>query len=116
MFGFPCYYTQISDGKRKGETAAAENAEIISYLNAVRPFPNSEEYLPTSCDVVALLDRLSDLGDDGVAQLVKGIGMALLVSDVDAGDVDAMKNTVQKLELLMEKLSHVEGIDLHASL
>ena len=47
--------------------------EIIKYLDAVRPVPSDEQYLPQNFDVAELLKKLVEIGDDQVRGSVKVI-------------------------------------------
>lgn len=76
---------------------------IISYLNAIRPSPSDEQYLPSFCDVVQLLQALLDLEEEGVCREVRGVARAMLDSDVFARDVQAVKDTLQKLEVFIQQ-------------
>ena len=63
----------MTDGQWKNETPAPENVEIIKYLDAVRPVPSDEQYLPQTFDVAELLKKLLALSDDQVTSSVKTI-------------------------------------------
>ena len=63
----------MTDGQWKNETPAPENVEIIKYLDAVRPVPSDEQYLPQTIDVAELLKKLLALSDDQVTSSVKMI-------------------------------------------
>lgn len=63
----------MTDGQWKNETPAPENVEIIKYLDAVRPVPSDEQYLPQTFDIADLLKKLLALSDDQVTASVKTI-------------------------------------------
>ena len=63
----------MTAGQWKNETPAPENVEIIKYLDAVRPVPSDEQYLPPNFDVAELLRKLVEAGDDQVKGSVKVI-------------------------------------------
>ena len=71
-YGLTCP-VQVTDGQWKNETPAPENVEIIKYLDAVRPIPSDEQYLPQNFDIADLLKRLVEVGDDQVSASVKVI-------------------------------------------
>ena len=51
----------------KGETPDPENVEIIAYLDAIRPIPSNEQYLPSlEFDVLRILQSLAGSSDDGL--------------------------------------------------
>ena len=52
----------MTAGQWKNETPAPENVEIIKYLDAIRPVPSDEQYLPPSFDVAELLRKLVESG------------------------------------------------------
>ena len=56
----PCSETVVTGGQWDGETPAPENVAIICYLDAVRPVPSDEPYLP-SADIVELVTKLHSL-------------------------------------------------------
>ena len=63
----------MTAGQWKNETPAPENVEIIKYLDAVRPVPSDEQYLPQNFDIAELLKKLVEVGDDQVRGSVKVI-------------------------------------------
>ena len=52
----------MTAGQWKNETPAPENVEIIKYLDAIRPVPSDEQYLPPSFDIAELLRKLVEGG------------------------------------------------------
>ena len=68
-----CSRTTVSGGKWKNETPAPENVEIIHYLNAIRPVPSDEQYLP-QYDVAKILFQLKEFEEEEVGMLVREIG------------------------------------------
>ena len=65
----PCSTDEVSGGQWKGEIPAPENVEIIAYLNAIRPVPSDEQYIPSlEFDVLTLLKNLSCYSDDTVRE------------------------------------------------
>ena len=57
----------LGGGQWEGETPAPENVEIIEYLNAIRPIPSNEQYLPSlEFDVLSILQSLASSSDDGL--------------------------------------------------
>ena len=61
----------MTAGQWKNETPAPENVEIIKYLDAVRPVPSDEQYLPQNFDIAELLRKMVEVGDDQVNGSVK---------------------------------------------
>lgn len=85
--------------------------EIINYLNAVRPVPSDDQYLPSFCDLVQLLGKLLQLGDNEVAQSVRRIARAVLECDsLGTHDVDVVNAELKKLKELVEDVEE-EGKD-----
>ena len=63
----PCFSDVVSGGQWEGETPAPENVEIIAYLDAIRPIPSNEQYLPSlEFDVLSILQSLAGSSDDGL--------------------------------------------------
>ena len=63
----PCSSDVVSGGQWEGETPAPENVEIIAYLDAIRPIPSNEQYLPSlEFDVLSILQSLAGSSDDGL--------------------------------------------------
>ena len=61
----PCSSDVVSGGE--GETPAPENVEIITYLNAIRPIPSNEQYLPSlEFDILSILQSQAGSSDDGL--------------------------------------------------
>ena len=57
----------LGGGQWEGETPAPENVEIIAYLDAIRPNPSNEQYLPSlEFDVLSILQSLAGSSDDGL--------------------------------------------------
>ena len=63
----------MTAGQWKNETPAPENVEIIKFLDAVRPVPSDEQYLPPNFNIAELLRKLVEAGDDQVRGSVKVI-------------------------------------------
>ena len=60
----PCSSDVVSGGQWEGETPAPENVEIIAYLDAIRPIPSNEQYLPSlEFDVLSILQSLAGSSD-----------------------------------------------------
>lgn len=60
----PCSSDVVTGGQWEGETPAPENVEIIAYLDAVRPVPSDEQYIPSlEFDVVKVLEALMLCGN-----------------------------------------------------
>ena len=59
-------------GQWEGETPAPENVEIIAYLDAVRPVPSNEQYLP-SLGVFGLIELLLSSQDGLVRESVAAV-------------------------------------------
>ena len=60
----PCSSDVVTGGQWEGETPAPENVEIIAYLDALRPVPSDEQYIPSlEFDVVKVLEALIHCGD-----------------------------------------------------
>lgn len=68
-----CSKITVVGGKWENETPAPENVEIIRYLNAIRPVPSDEQYLPRY-DVPKIFSQLREFGVEKVCELVKEIG------------------------------------------
>lgn len=98
----------MSAGGWKGETPAPENQLIIDYLDAVRPVPSDEQYLPVFCDVVQLLEQLAGLGE-GLAQVARTIARGILDFDVVNRDAKSVKEALKKLEVFVEQSTKVGG-------
>ena len=64
---------QVTAGQWKNETPAPENVEIINYLDAVRPVPSDEQYLPHNFNMADLLKKLVEISDDQVTASVRVI-------------------------------------------
>ena len=63
----PCSSDVVSGGQWEGETPAPENVEIIAYLDAIRPIPSNEQYLPSlEFDILSILQSLAGSSDDGL--------------------------------------------------
>ena len=100
-YWMPCSETVVSGGQWKGETPAPENVEIIRYLDAIRPVPSDEQYLP-AFDVVALFEKLHGLSDPEISESLRAI-----VAVLEDGELKSqrMVDFLQKLqkELAEEK-------------
>lgn len=63
-YHMPCSSNIVTGGQWKGEIPAPENVEIISYLDAIRPVPSDEQYIPLlKFDVLSILRGLCDCSD-----------------------------------------------------
>jgi hypothetical protein len=61
----PCSTDVVTGGQWEGETPAPENVEIIAYLDAVRPIPSDEQYIPSlEFDVLVVLRSLCSCGEE----------------------------------------------------
>ena len=50
----------VTGGQWEGETPAPENVEIIAYLDALRPIPSDEQYIPfIEFDIAKVLKALT---------------------------------------------------------
>ena len=104
----------MSSGEWEGETPAPENVEIINYLNAVRPVPSDEQYLPAFCNVTQLLGQLLEFGDGELAQAVRRVARAVLeyCAGVDTKELAIVKETLEQLgELVKEEGEGGEGAE-----
>ena len=98
----------MSDGNWKGEVPALENIEIINYLNAIRPLPCDEQYLSSSYDVIQLLCKLKDLGDEQITGSVKKIAteVVALEGNLDVPtDVKVVKELMDQFRTLLDQSS-----------
>lgn len=89
---------------------APENVEIINYLNAIRPLPSDEQYLPAFCDVLQLLQQLCELGGGGVVQAVRRIARAVLECEEvgEREEAKGVREVREKLRVLMEEAGREE--------
>ena len=94
----PCSETVVSGGQWKGETPAPENVEIINYLDAIRPIPSDEQYLP-AFDIATLFKQLHGLSDPEVNESLRAIVAAL--EDVQL----KRKHTTDFIEKLQKELA-----------
>ena len=97
----PCSETVVSGGQWKGETPAPENVEIIKYLDAIRPVPSDEQYLPTfKFDVFVLFTKLHGLKDSEISEDLRAI--VAMLEDVKLMSknehIASFKETLQKLK------------------
>lgn len=99
----------MSAGGWKGETPAPENQLIINYLDAVRPVPSDEQYLPAFCDIAKLLQQLAELGE-GLTEVARRIARVVLDFDVVNRNSKSVKEALEKLEVFVERSSKVEGV------
>ena len=98
---------QVTAGQWKKETPAPENIEIINYLDAVRPVPSDEQYLPQNFDMAELLKKLVELCDDQLTASVKVILETIVSQEVQSqnrhvtgflGEVDTLLKEVSNTE------------------
>ena len=60
----PCSADVVTGGQWEGETPAPENVEIIAYLDAIRPIPSDEQYIPSlEFNVLSILRSLAGCSD-----------------------------------------------------
>ena len=60
----PCSSDAVTGGPWEGETPAPETVEIIAYLDALRPIPADEQYIPDlEFDVLKVLEAVICCGD-----------------------------------------------------
>ena len=57
--------------------------EIINYLDAVRPVPTDEEYIPASHNVMELLSKLLTLKDEDTVKSTRAILEKLSAQEVN---------------------------------
>ena len=69
----PCSNTVVTGGQWKGETPAPENVEIIHYLDAIRPVPSDESYLPGDFDIIGLFKKLCGLNDSQIKKSLEAV-------------------------------------------
>lgn len=81
-----CSTDVVSKGQWKGEIPAPKNVEIIAYLNAVRPVPSDETYIPSlEFDLLPLFKSLSCFSDSTVQGDLQEIGKILKATAVQCG-------------------------------
>ena len=93
---------QVSGGQWKGETPAPENVEIIGYLDAVRPVPTDEPYLP-SFDIVNIFGKLCTLNDPQITGSLREVIRALRSQEVETKS-EHVKTLMSDLADIEEKL------------
>lgn len=98
------YVLQVTDGQWKDETPAPENVEIINYLDAVRPVPSDEQYLSQNFDMVDLLKKLLEVGDDQVSGSVKVVLQSISDQEV-ASNNGQLSSFLEEMSSLLKKLS-----------
>ena len=56
----PCSRDVVTGGQWEGETPSPENVEIIAFLDALRPIPSDEQYIPfIEFDIAKVLKALT---------------------------------------------------------
>jgi hypothetical protein len=69
-----CSSDVVTRGQWEGETPAPENVEIIAYLDALRPIPCDEQYIPhLEFDVIKVLKALTCCGETEAEENAKEV-------------------------------------------
>ena len=98
---------QVTAGQWKNETPAPENVEIINYLDAVRPVPSDEQYLPQNLDMTELLKKLVELCDNQVTASVKVI-LEMIVSQEVQSQNRHVTGFLGEVNTLLKEVSNTE--------
>ena len=98
----------MTAGQWKNETPAPENVEIIKYLDAIRPVPSDEQYLPPSFDIAELLRKLVK-GGAGDGQL-KG-SVKVILQEITSQSVASRSSHVLAFLEEMSKLLQELAVD-----
>ena len=98
----PCSTNTVSGGQWEGEIPAPENVEIIAYLDAVRPVPSDEQYIPLlEFDVITVLQGLCSCGDAEVRES----GKEVVESWKEAGKICGSNRHIQSWREELGKIS-----------
>lgn len=101
----PCSSDVVTGGQWEGETPAPENVEIIAYLDAIRPIPSDEQYIPSlEFDVLGIMRSLVHCSDSAVSANVLEVMKVWRAAGVSNGrHVDSWRKEVE--EIWASKLS-----------
>ena len=104
--GMPCSSDVVSG--EQWETPAPENVEIIAYLDAIRPIPSNEQYLPSlEFDILSILQSLASSSDDGlrgnVGDVVSVLSAQGNVMKSRSRHLEAWKKGLQDIVALVQK-------------
>lgn len=94
----------MTAGQWKNETPAPENVEIIKYLDAVRPVPSDEQYLPQNFDIAELLRKMVEVGDDQVNGSVKVVLQQITSQEV-ASKSSHVLEFLEEMGTLLKEMS-----------
>ena len=94
----------MTDGQWKNETPAPENVEIIKYLDAVRPVPSDEQYIPQNFDIAELLRKMVEIGDDQVNGSVKVVLQQITSQEV-ASKSSHVLGFLEEMGTLLKEMS-----------
>ena len=78
--------------------------ETIKYLDAVRPVPADEQYLPQNFDVAELLRKVVEVGNDQVSGSVKVILQKITSQEV-ASKSSCVLAFLEEMSTLLKELS-----------
>ena len=101
----PCSSDVVTGGQWEGETPAPENVEIIAYLDAIRPIPIDEQYIPSlEFDVLGVMRSLAHSSDSEVHTNVLEVMKVWRAADASSNrHVDTWKKQMDEVLLLLEK-------------
>ena len=101
----PCSSDVVTGGQWEGETPAPENVEIIAYLDAIRPIPIDEQYIPSlEFDVLGVMRSLAHSSDSEVLTNVLEVMKVWKGTDASTNrHVDTWKKQMDEVLLLLEK-------------
>lgn len=101
----PCSSDVVTGGQWEGETPAPENVEIIAYLDAIRPIPIDEQYIPSlEFDVLGIMRSLAHSSDSEVHTNVLEVMKVWRATNASSNKhVDTWKKQMDEVLILLEK-------------
>lgn len=101
-----CSSDVVTGGQWEGETPAPENVEIIAYLDAIRPIPSDEQYIPSlEFDVLGVMKSLAHSSDSEVhGNVLEVMKVWRAANDASSNrHVDTWKKQMDEVLTLLEK-------------